>query len=77
MDGGQSLSGSSRRNCIHRYLQGLVFKVATREPVLLRYWWRRYDGMDFFFEEEVLKGRFSGVMLISINTGLLVTKCTH
>ena len=77
MDGGQSLSGGSRRNCIHRYLQGLVFKVATRKFVLLRYWWRRYDGMGFFFEEEVLKDRFSGVMLISINTGLLVTKCAQ
>jgi hypothetical protein len=52
MDGGQSLSGSSRRNCIHRYLQVLVFKVATREFVLLRYWWRRYDGMDFFPERK-------------------------
>ena len=77
MDGGQSLSGSPSRNCMHRYLKGLVFKVTTREFVLLRYWWRRYDGMDFFFEEEVLKGRFSGVMLISANTGLLVTKFTQ
>jgi hypothetical protein len=75
MDRGRSLSGSSSRNCMHRYLKGSVFKVATREFVLLRSWWGRYDGMDF--EEEVLKGRFSGVMLISANTGLLVTKFTQ
>jgi hypothetical protein len=77
MNGGQSLSGSPRRNCMHRYLKWSVFKVTTREFVLLRYWWRRYDGMDFFFEEVVLKGHFSGVILISANTGLLVTKFTQ